>query len=42
MRYPFAVVLAVAVRAMLSGASSFAAIGEAAADLPAEARARLG
>ena len=41
-RYPFAVVLAVAVCAMLSGASSFAAIGEWAADLPAEARARLG
>ncbi|ETA02843.1 hypothetical protein ThrDRAFT_00004 [Frankia casuarinae] len=41
-RYRFAAVLAIAVCAMLSGARSFAAIGEWAADLPADARAGLG
>ncbi|WP_239405661.1 ISAs1 family transposase [Frankia sp. Cj3] len=41
-RHPFATLLAIAVCAMLSGARSFAAIGEWAADLPADARAGLG
>jgi len=40
-RYPFAV-LTIVVCAMLSGARSFAAIGEWVADLPADTRAGLG
>ncbi len=41
-RYPLAGVLAVAVTAVLAGARSFAAIGEWAADLPAEHLTRIG
>ncbi|WP_165036645.1 transposase family protein, partial [Candidatus Protofrankia californiensis] len=41
-RHRFAALLAIAVCAMLSGARSFAAIGEWAADLPADAHAGLG
>ena len=41
-RHPFTTLLAIAVCAMLSGARSFAAIGEWAADLPPDARAGLG
>src|SRR5215204_3242595 len=41
-RYPFAAILAAAVCAMLGGAGSFVAIGEWVADLPEQARARLG
>src|SRR5215204_3691442 len=41
-RYPFVAILAVVVCAMLSGARSFAAIGEWVADLPVDARAGLG
>lgn len=42
MRYPLAGVLAVAVRVVLSGARTFAAIGEFAADLDAGQLDRLG
>ncbi len=41
-RYALAGVLAVAVTAVLAGARSFAAIGEWAADLPGDCRARIG
>ncbi|WP_230203095.1 ISAs1 family transposase [Parafrankia discariae] len=41
-RHSFAAILTIAVCAMLSGARSFAAIGEWAVDLPADARAGLG
>ena len=41
-RYPFAVLLAVAVCAVMAGARSFAAVADWAVDLPAQQRSQLG